>query len=109
MNSFNYLHLLSREVKGVLLYRGLPLPILSKLIEGEPVVKSNFLISRKSSYTILSSFEMKVCEFFPENFAESVVILHNYPMGTLSNLTSLGWRNHRSVVLVLTLPYKNIR
>ena len=44
--------------------------------------KVKFVISRKRKlYTILSSFKMKKCEFFPENFAERVVILHNSPKG----------------------------
>ena len=32
-------------------------------------------------------------EFFPANFAERVVILHKYPKGRISNLTSLWFGN----------------
>ena len=30
---------------------------------------------------MVSSFEMKMRQFFPENYAERVVILHNSPKG----------------------------
>ena len=81
-NGYNYLQLLYREVKGVLLYQGFPRPMregcfVDKIGRGNP-----WLISRKSSCTkILSSFEMKMRYFSPVNFAELVVILLNCPKG----------------------------
>ena len=38
------------------------------------VPKTNFVYKQ-------SRTQMKMREFFPENFAERVVILHNYPKG----------------------------
>ena len=43
------------------------------------VYKYNFQFSEKEVDTILSYFEMKIREFFHENFEEQVVILLNCP------------------------------
>lgn len=43
---------------------------------------------------------MKTRKLFPENFAERVVVLFNYPQGTLSNLMSFCNGNLGSVKLV---------
>ena len=46
-----------------------------------PWLRKNFNFPKKYLYTILSSFEMKMLNFFPENFAERVVIIDNCPKG----------------------------
>ena len=63
----NYLQLLHREVEKIL-------PRVPKTNFANKTSRAN-----KQLYTILSSFEMKILDFFLENFAERrVVILHNY-------------------------------
>ena len=73
-----YNYLLYREVKGILRYQGnstLPREFYftkgsqdqAKLVRGN-IWWSKFLIfTKKNSYTIFSSFEMKIREFFHEN------------------------------------------
>ena len=86
----NYSQLLYREVKGNLLYKGFPIPILptkhpecsercleGKTGRGNPWLSNIFKFPKKKLYTILSSLEMQMCKFFHERFAERVVISLN--------------------------------
>ena len=83
----NYSQLLYREVKGILLYQGFTRPIQptkhpecsegcleGKTSRGNPWLSYIFNFPKKKLYTILSSFEMQMCKFFHEKFAERVVI-----------------------------------
>jgi len=72
-----------RGIKGILLYQGFPGQNKTvKIGPREPVVKLKFYFPEKIIvHNFLSSSEMKMCEFFPENFAERVVILRNCPKG----------------------------
>ena len=89
----NYLKLLYREFKGILPYQGFSRPIfVSKICRGNLWLSKNFNFPKKQLFIILSSIEMKMHEFFPQNFAKRVVILHHSPKGR--------WRNHRSIILV---------
>ena len=77
-----------------ILNHGFPRPILptkhlersegcfvDKIGRGNPWLRNIFNFPKKELYTILSSFEMKMRVFFPENFAERMIILRNCPKG----------------------------
>ena len=73
--------------------KGFPRPILlthpecseeffvGKIGQGNPWVGKVFNFPKKELYIILSSFEMKIRDFFYENFTERVVILLDCPKG----------------------------
>ena len=50
-----------------------------KIGRGNPWLSKYFNFPKKQLYTILSSVEVNARIFFPENFAERVLILHDCP------------------------------
>ena len=71
----NYLQLLYREVKGILLYQGLPRPILALKNPEHALVRQNFYFPQKVVGHNFIVFCDENAQIFLENFAERVVFL----------------------------------